>query len=84
MFFNHQTHKVAPYTGAWIEMYVPSSPITASSVAPYTGAWIEILSFWYGLFTATVAPYTGAWIEIQYLELLKIGKTRRSLHGSVD
>ena len=38
-----KTVGVAPYTGAWIEMYTATycSP-RLSTVAPYTGAWIEI------------------------------------------
>ena len=32
---------VAPYVGAWIETYNPSSVKNHVSVAPYVGAWIE-------------------------------------------
>ena len=32
---------VAPYVGAWIETYLPTSTETNSVVAPYVGAWIE-------------------------------------------
>ena len=34
--------KVAPYTGAWIEIVLFPSPHGCIVVAPYTGAWIEI------------------------------------------
>ncbi len=34
---------VAPYTGAWIEIYHEISYRTLYDVAPYTGAWIEII-----------------------------------------
>ena len=34
---------VAPYTGAWIEIWVCLILKTREYVAPYTGAWIEIL-----------------------------------------
>ena len=34
--------KVAPYTGAWIEMLDLKVRLNVISVAPYTGAWIEI------------------------------------------
>ena len=35
---------VAPYTGAWIEIYNDRPLRAGKNVAPYTGAWIEILS----------------------------------------
>ena len=35
---------VAPYAGAWIEIFILSELICSISVAPYAGAWIEILS----------------------------------------
>ena len=34
--------KVAPYTGAWIEMMYSINIEDINEVAPYTGAWIEI------------------------------------------
>ena len=34
--------KVAPYTGAWIEIKDERKNIQKAMVAPYTGAWIEI------------------------------------------
>ena len=34
---------VAPYTGAWIEIYIDLTSNLLGRVAPYTGAWIEIL-----------------------------------------
>ena len=36
------TAKVAPYTGAWIEIVIYLSSNNSGFVAPYTGAWIEI------------------------------------------
>ena len=36
--------RVAPYTGAWIEIVVVQPRAALISVAPYTGAWIEINS----------------------------------------
>ena len=33
---------VAPYTGAWIEIYEKGQTARQQVVAPYTGAWIEI------------------------------------------
>ena len=36
------TNRVAPYTGAWIEIVDTGYSENHSDVAPYTGAWIEI------------------------------------------
>ena len=33
---------VAPYTGAWIEIFFVYAKQKDHIVAPYTGAWIEI------------------------------------------
>ena len=33
---------VAPYVGAWIEIFRKNSKDTFLYVAPYVGAWIEI------------------------------------------
>ena len=55
---------VAPYAGAWIEIYYRCKADRKRKVAPYAGAWIEIpikLLFSSG---NIVAPYAGAWIEI--------------------
>ena len=35
-------HRVAPFTGAWIEINSLVFPTPISAVAPFTGAWIEI------------------------------------------
>ena len=35
--------RVAPYTGAWIEIKQSRFSSRRVAVAPYTGAWIEIL-----------------------------------------
>ena len=35
--------KVAPFTGAWIEIYYIHNKPLYYSVAPFTGAWIEIV-----------------------------------------
>ena len=40
---NAQRLRVAPFTGAWIEMSKGTVPTTAiAKVAPFTGAWIEM------------------------------------------
>ena len=54
---------VAPYVGAWIETYNPSSVKNHVSVAPYVGAWIETKELVFKNPAHGVAPYVGAWIE---------------------
>ena len=79
-----RTNQVAPYTGAWIEIYLDEWGKNQTLVAPYTGAWIEIVFPYTSALPDTVAPYTGAWIEI-YIDSLVAGTlTRRTLHGCVD
>ena len=34
--------RVAPFTGAWIEIRGTGDTVAVSKVAPFTGAWIEI------------------------------------------
>ena len=55
---------VAPYAGAWIEIFNLVDVDMVSKVAPYAGAWIEIISDLKLCFSICVAPYAGAWIEI--------------------
>ena len=38
--------RVAPFTGAWIEIFKGSSCPRSRAVAPFTGAWIEIAAEW--------------------------------------
>ena len=38
-----QVFLVAPFAGAWIEMYSMQAHARACAVAPFAGAWIEIL-----------------------------------------
>ena len=75
---------VAPYAGAWIEIYYTYKFNQPVVVAPYAGAWIEIVrSAWSGV-NAIVAPYAGAWIEIIRGKRHYWKQRRRSLRGSVD
>ena len=55
---------VAPYAGAWIEIFSSFPGFPEHFVAPYAGAWIEILSSVSVSSVSSVAPYAGAWIEI--------------------
>ena len=58
-------YKVAPCTGAWIEMIDNNHVVFAENVAPCTGAWIEIIKIELNnTKLVKVAPCTGAWIEI--------------------
>ena len=75
---------VAPYTGAWIEIYQHQLRYSLDTVAPYTGAWIEIIKPMNNFEIKDVAPYTGAWIEIQKFYEFRTKLEGRSLHGSVD
>ena len=59
---------VAPFTGAWIEIFSKSDFQAVPVVAPFTGAWIEIGSLQTSSRTWGVAPFTGAWIEISQNE----------------
>ena len=56
---------VAPFTGAWIEIFRSHVKLIGRFVAPFTGAWIEIrLTRNIVKAGQKVAPFTGAWIEI--------------------
>ena len=55
---------VAPFVGAWIEIYECSHYDYTHFVAPFVGAWIEILLITAIGDTVLVAPFVGAWIEI--------------------
>ena len=79
-----QLRAVAPFTGAWIEIYVTKEVTGKILVAPFTGAWIEILVFGHYQTLILVAPFTGAWIEIGGLASAPSKIAGRSLHGGVD
>ena len=77
--------KVAPFVGAWIEIFVTQAYRKAGvNVAPFVGAWIEIDFANDKIKNAEVAPFVGAWIEIYTLLHLCIKMICRSLRGSVD
>ena len=76
---------VAPFAGAWIEIFLCSCKFSSFTVAPFAGAWIEM--FVKGdstLRKETVAPFAGAWIEIQCMMAARAAGVGRSLRGSVD
>ena len=57
---------VAPFMGAWIEIFGRTKLRNLNFVAPFMGAWIEILKKKEKLIQDIVAPFMGAWIEINY------------------
>ena len=59
--------KVAPFAGAWIEIFFPPFLLNKQFVAPFAGAWIEITSKSKKRQQSQVAPFAGAWIEIKLL-----------------
>ena len=42
MIYRHVMKNVAPFTGAWIEIWTTRINCWTTCVAPFTGAWIEI------------------------------------------
>ena len=56
---------VAPFAGAWIEIALNVSGLSAVGVAPFAGAWIEMSAISAIKFKIAVAPFAGAWIEIR-------------------
>ena len=55
---------VAPFAGAWIEIFGFLPSISFRNVAPFAGAWIEIFPQLLTSKFGEVAPFAGAWIEI--------------------
>ena len=55
---------VAPFAGAWIEIYCIFYENMIQYVAPFAGAWIEIYVGRWKTSKNDVAPFAGAWIEI--------------------
>ena len=58
---------VAPFAGAWIEIFVAGASFSHALVAPFAGAWIEIKLALEQIYQDNVAPFAGAWIEIPNL-----------------
>jgi len=56
--------KVAPFAGAWIEIFLIVRTEYVMLVAPFAGAWIEIAPINLVGTLDLVAPFAGAWIEI--------------------
>ena len=75
---------VAPYVGAWIEIWDYSNSINVKKVAPYVGAWIEMIRNCWEKTRWHVAPYVGAWIEIAIVIIFYHPLSSRTLCGCVD
>ena len=67
------TRPVAPFAGAWIEIYDAATDDLWFLVAPFAGAWIEILGTFLPDVASSVAPFAGAWIEILCWSLASAG-----------
>ena len=69
--------QVAPFAGAWIEIFFQGFSKRVGQVAPFAGAWIEIVKAGDTVVNAKVAPFAGAWIEI--CVKADMGQRKRSL-----
>ena len=61
---NDTLKRVAPFTGAWVEIEEWWLMTVPEQVAPFTGAWVEIRTRRCSIWSRVVAPFTGAWVEI--------------------
>ena len=76
--------RVAPFAGAWIEIFWGFSAFCSSSVAPFAGAWIEIGTFLLMSTYILRRSLRGSvdWnYDLEWKEQRQLG---RSLRGSVD
>ncbi len=83
-FIDAHLNRVAPFTGAWIEIIHYATNGKGEVVAPFTGAWIEIDVVHPSEPKNCVAPFTGAWIEILRHYHTHHPQISRTLHGCVD
>ena len=76
---------VAPFTGAWIEIYREDDNGDASVKShPSRVRGLKYITISRPTGFQMVAPFTGAWIEIKGIVFVMGGLTRRTLHGCVD
>ena len=75
---------VAPFAGAWIEIFAISYAFFTVSSLPSRERGLKLRCLYKIIRSYTVAPFAGAWIEIKILTLWTIPLIRRSLRGSVD
>ena len=66
---------VAPFAGAWIEIFNTAQQYLENIVAPFAGAWIEIPYMASDSVFFTVAPFAGAWIEIPICVSFQISRS---------
>ena len=75
---------VAPFAGAWIEIWLESNSKKHTSVAPFAGAWIEITLSLMAMSFRLVAPFAGAWIEILAEYSSTVNQYASHFRGCVD
>ena len=76
--------KVAPYAGAWIEIFGAGQRHRGGKSLPTRERGLKSLGGAGVVHIHPVAPYAGAWIEIPTCPSIWGGVPRRSLRGSVD
>ena len=77
---------VAPFAGAWIEMFFTSISIFPPMLSlPSRERGLKFIVYFYeNMIQYNVAPFAGAWIEIFVKDTTKSCGSCRSLRGSVD
>ena len=76
---------VAPFAGAWIEIYTQVSCEAEDPVSlPSRERGLKYLQKKNYLLNPAVAPFAGAWIEISSCVTRYVSTFGRSLRGSVD
>ena len=76
--------KVAPFAGAWIEMYLCGILRLRSESLPSRERGLKSDDMAGIIRSNAVAPFAGAWIEILIVNAIITASLSRSLRGSVD
>ena len=78
-----QLRAVAPFTGAWIEIWMIRNEKGNERVAPFTGAWIEILKKNYQ--AVIIESHPSRVRGLKFYEQIYLRRAcSRTLHGCVD
>ena len=77
-------YTVAPFVGAWIEIFVTRFASDSLSVAPFVGAWIEIIVLVRIPEVQVSLPSWERGLKSDTGALLYTALPGRSLRGSVD
>ncbi len=83
MFLDSKELNVAPFAGAWIEIFVSIATAASGAVAPFAGAWIEILAKSYYTNSLQSLPSRERGLKCVLYDGAD-GMGSRSLRGSVD